>query len=248
MVSAGGFDTHGAQVQAGNTVTGKHDELLTGLSEAIAAFSADLKYLGINKRVIGMTFSEFGRRIKSNGSAGTDHGAAQPVFVFGDYVKTGVLGNPPDLPSSITSEDSLPMQYDFRSVYSSILRDWFCVEPNDITTMLYKNYQYLPFIQTTACAIGAEELNKLGTNMITNYPNPFVHSTTISFKTMGGHTLVQIFDPSGRLVAVPVDKEYDGAGAYTITFNGENLSSGVYYARLQNESVQQVRTMLKVMH
>ncbi|HVM87871.1 MAG TPA: DUF1501 domain-containing protein [Puia sp.] len=246
MVSTGGFDTHGGQVQVGNTVSGRHSDLLKGVSDAIAAFCADLQYLGISKRVVGMTFSEFGRRIKSNGSAGTDHGTAQPVFVFGDYVKSGVLGNPPDLPSTITADDNLPMQYDFRSVYSSVLRDWFCVEPTDITTILYKNYQYLPFLKTTACTIGADELNRLGTNLIINYPNPFVNSTTISFKTMGGHTLVQVFDPTGRLVAVPVDKDYDGEGAYTITFDGQRLSSGVYYARLQNGSVQQVRAMLKV--
>ena len=59
--------------------------------------------LALAKRVIGMTFSEFGRRIISNGSAGTDHGAAQPVFIFGEPVKQGVLGNPPDLPSSLDS-------------------------------------------------------------------------------------------------------------------------------------------------
>src|SRR5579871_5861454 len=232
MVNMNGFDTHGGQVQAGNTTAGKHNDLLTELSDSIAAFCADLKFLGINKRVIGMTFSEFGRRIKSNGSAGTDHGAAQPVFIFGDAVKQGVLGNPPDLPSSITQDDSLPMQYDFRSVYSSILRDWFCVEPTDITTMLYKNYQYLPFMQSTACALNTDDLNALGTNLITNYPNPFVNSTTITYQTGGGHTLIQIFDPSGRLIAVPVDTVYDSPGTFSITFDASRLSSGVYYARL----------------
>jgi uncharacterized protein (DUF1501 family) len=63
MVNMGSFDTHGGQVQAGNTVTGRHSELLKELSDAIAAFSEDLKFLGIGKKVIGMTFSEFGRRI-----------------------------------------------------------------------------------------------------------------------------------------------------------------------------------------
>ncbi|MEJ0081821.1 MAG: DUF1501 domain-containing protein [Puia sp.] len=80
MVSMGGFDTHGGQVQAGNTATGNHAQLLKQVSEAISAFQTDVSQLGIGKRVMGMTFSEFGRRIKSNGSAGTDHGAAQPVF------------------------------------------------------------------------------------------------------------------------------------------------------------------------
>ncbi|HTS46016.1 MAG TPA: DUF1501 domain-containing protein [Puia sp.] len=246
MVGMGGFDTHGGQVQVGNTITGTHSNLLKQLSDAITAFQQDLVYLGVSKRVIGMTFSEFGRRIRSNGSAGTDHGAAQPVFVFGDYVKGSVLGNPPDLPSSLTVEDSLPMQYDFRSVYATILRDWFCVDPNDITTMLFKNYQYLPFMQASACNV--EDLHALGNNLISNYPNPFDESTTITFVTSGGHTLVQIFDTTGRVIGILVDQEYDTPGTYTINFDAGQLAAGVYYARLQNGSAQQVRTMLKMGH
>ncbi len=246
MVTMYGFDTHGGQVQPGNTSIGAHSMLLQKVSEAISAFCQDLNKMGVSDRVIGMTFSEFGRRIKSNGSAGTDHGAAQPVFVFGDKVKGGVLGNPPDLPSTLDESDSLPMQYDFRSVYSSILRDWFCIDPNDISTMLYKNYQYLPFIESTACELKTEDLDNLGDKLITNYPNPFIESTSITFKTSGGHTLVQVFDTAGRLIAVPVNQQYDTAGEYTVTFNASPLAGGIYYARLQNGSVQQVRTMLKV--
>ena len=159
-----------------------------------------------------MTFSEFGRRIKSNGSAGTDHGAAQPVFLFGEPVKQGVLGNPPDLPSTLNASSSLPMQYDFRSVYATVLRDWFCVDPNDVSTMLYKNYQYLPLMETTACKM--PEINTLGDKLIRNDPNPFIGSTTITFKTDGGYTLVQIFDVSGKLVGVPVSANYQ-KGEYT---------------------------------
>jgi uncharacterized protein (DUF1501 family) len=244
MVSMGGFDTHGGQVQVGNTVTGNHANSLKQVSDAISAFQTDLTQLGISKRVIGMTFSEFGRRIMSNGSAGTDHGAAQPVFIFGEPVKQGVLGNPPDLPSSLDSSSTLPMQYDFRSVYGTILRDWFCVDPNDVTTMLYKNYQYLPLIQSSACTV-EQPPSTLGDKLIRNDPNPFVDSTTITFKTAGGNTLVQIFDISGKLIGVPVNADYQ-AGEYTVVFYGVALATGVYYARLQNGSTQQVRTMIKI--
>jgi uncharacterized protein (DUF1501 family) len=244
MVNMGGFDTHGGQVQAGNTVTGSHANLLKQLSEAITAFQNDLTQLGISKRVAGMTFSEFGRRIRSNGSAGTDHGAAQPVFLFGEPVKKGVLGNPPDLPSDTDVSASLPMQYDFRSVYATVLRDWFCVDPEDVSTMLYKNYQYLPLMEETACTLNAEDLNKLGDKLIKNFPNPFVNTTTIEFKTGGGHALVQIFDVSGKLLAVPVDADYP-AGIYDVVFEAGMLAAGVYYARFQNGSAQQVRTMIK---
>jgi hypothetical protein len=80
---------------------------------------------------------------------------------------------------------------------------------------------------------------------VTNYPNPFTESTTIKFKTRGGHTLVQIIDMLGRVIQTPIDREYT-AGTFTITFDSGPLPSGVYYARLQNGPIQQVRSMLKV--
>lgn len=87
-------------------------------------------------------------------------------------------------------------------------------------------------------------MNISGENLISNYPNPFTSSTVITFKTNGGHTMVQIIDTTGRVLGILTDKEY-AAGTYTVTFNSGALPSGVYYARLQNMSVQQVRTMIK---
>jgi uncharacterized protein (DUF1501 family) len=245
MVGMGGFDTHAGQVNGGNTLTGTHSGLLKQVSEAITAFSADLKQLGVSKRVLGMTFSEFGRRMQSNGSAGTDHGAAQPIFLFGDSVQQGVLGKNPAMPTNTQAVDNVPMQYDFRSVYSTILRDWFCLPPQQVDNVLLKNYQYLPVIKATACNMDIKDLNSIGDNLITNYPNPFGNATKITFKSAGGHTLVQIFDTAGKRIATLIDQIYT-AGTYTITFNSETLASGVYYARLQNGSLQQVRPMLKV--
>ena len=90
-----------------------------------------------------------------------------------------------------------------------------------------------------------QELNNLGDNLIINYPNPFTNSTRITFKSNGGHTLVQVFDTTARLIATLADQVY-AQGTYTVTFNSGTLASGVYYARLQNGSLQQVRPMLKV--
>ena len=91
-----------------------------------------------------------------------------------------------------------------------------------------------------------QELNSLGNNLIINSPNPFTSSTKITFKTTGGHTLVQIFDTAGKRIATLIDQVYATAGAITVTFNAPALASGVYYARLQNGALQQVRPMLKV--
>lgn len=95
MVSLGGFDTHSLQVNSTSRETGNHANLLLKVSEGIKAFMADLNLLNANKRVIGMTFSEFGRRIKSNSSVGTDHGAAAPLFVFNaiQQIRTMLLVN-----------------------------------------------------------------------------------------------------------------------------------------------------------
>lgn len=246
MVNMGGFDTHGGQVNGGDTTSGAHAVLLGQVSDAITAFMKDLKGLGVDQRVLGMTFSEFGRRIVSNGSLGTDHGAGQPVFIFGSGAATGILGNTPTLPTTQDVEAVVPMQYDYRSVYSTILRDWFCVPAADVETMLLANYQYLPFIQSTACNNTIADLTNIGDNLILAYPNPFVDSTNLTYTTSGGHTLVQVFDVAGHLIAVPVDTTYPGPGTYTVNFPGEYLASGIYYARFQNGSVQQVKTMLKV--
>ncbi|TDX01946.1 DUF1501 domain-containing protein [Dinghuibacter silviterrae] len=245
MVNMGGFDTHGGQVVGGATTTGNHAQLLTQVSEAITAFMKDLKFLGQDKRVLGMTFSEFGRRIVSNGSLGTDHGAGQPVFIFGDAAQTGILGSSPDLPATMDVEAVVPMQYDFRSVYSTILRDWFCVPASDVSTMLLANYQYLPFIQSNACANVITPVLDIGSDLIRVYPSPFLESTDITYKTNGGHTMIQVFDVAGHLITVLVDQVYNGPGTYYVTFNAGYLAAGIYYARLQNESVTQVKTMLK---
>ncbi len=244
MVSYGGFDTHANQVNALDKTTGTHANLLKNVSNALKAFQDDLQYLGIEERVVGMTFSEFGRRIKSNASGGTDHGAAAPCFVFGKNVLGGVLGDTPSIPANATVNDNLPFQYDFRSIYGSLLANWLCVDDTSLQQLLLKNFQQLPLVNGAGC--NKITPNTGGFNLVTNYPNPFTASTTIAYATAGGHTLIQILNTSGRVVANLVDKEITAAGTYTVSFNSGTLPAGVYYARLQNMMVQQVRTMLKV--
>ncbi len=244
MVNYGGFDTHANQVIATNTATGVHATLLGNVSRALKAFQDDLQFLGIEDRVVGMTFSEFGRRIKSNASGGTDHGAAAPCLVFGKNVVGGVLGDTPNIPSTTTFNDNLPFQYDFRSVYASLLANWLCVDATSLQQLLLKNFQQLPLVNAASC--NKINPNTSGFSLITNYPNPFTATTTITYTTAGGHTLIQIIDGSGRVITNLLDKEIATAGTYTVTFNSGFLPTGVYYARLQNMAVQQIRTMLKV--
>jgi len=80
--------------------------------------------MGREEDVTGMTFSEFGRRIISNASYGTDHGSSQPIIFFGKNTNAGIIGVNPVIPDKVTVEDNLPLQYDFRSVYASLLENW----------------------------------------------------------------------------------------------------------------------------
>jgi uncharacterized protein (DUF1501 family) len=246
MVSIGGFDTHSAQVDTADFTLGAHANLLKQLGDAVKAFTDDCNNLGIGDRVVGMTFSEFGRRIKSNASGGTDHGSAAPLFVFGNKVDGGkILGTNPTIAATVSVNDNVPMQYDFRSVYASLLSHWLCVKPTDLNTIMLKNFQDLGIIQTGASCMptGIHEANqKAGISLISNYPNPFVSSTTITFTTDGGHTMVQVFDMMGREVATLVNKDY-APGTYTAWFDASGLAPGNYYARLQNGFTQQVRNM-----
>ena len=243
MVSYGGFDTHSLQVNPADTTVGAHANLLKNISDAVKAFQDDLKNLGVEERVVGMTFSEFGRRIKSNSSGGTDHGAAAPMFLFGKNVTGAVWGNNPDIPTNATVNDNIPMQYDFRSVYASLLENWLCVKNSDLQNIMLKNFQNIAFVNSASCKTAAP--NTSGTNLLSNYPNPFTSSTTITFKTEGGHTLIQIIDTLGRVLSTLIDQNYSQTGTYSIPFNSYALPTGVYYARLQNGTIQQVRAMIK---
>ena len=244
MVSMGGFDTHSSQVNTTDTTTGTHAVLMQRVSDAIKAFMDDLKFLGVDERVMGLTFSEFGRRIKSNASFGTDHGAAAPMIVFGTKVKPGIVGTNPVIPAAATVNDNIPFQYDFRSVYASLLSQWFCVNNTELQSIMLKNFQQVQLCASGTCSNGPVTA---GDQLITNSPNPFNTRTVITFTTAGGHTLVQVIDTLGRVIRTLTDAEY-APGVYKINYDSPGLASGVYYARLQNGSIQQVRSMLKVSH
>jgi uncharacterized protein (DUF1501 family) len=114
-VALGGFDTHAGE-------RGRHDQLMTQLAQGIGAFWKDMADQGNDERVLMMTFSEFGRRVASNASGGTDHGAAAPMMLFGPSCKQAIVGRHPSL--SDLDQGDLKYAIDFRSVYAMILQNW----------------------------------------------------------------------------------------------------------------------------
>jgi uncharacterized protein (DUF1501 family) len=116
FVSLGGFDNHAAQNNA-------HPKLLTEVDDAIDRFMTDVAATGKPGDYLLMTFSEFGRRVEQDGSTGTDHGTAAPLFVVGDGVAGGLYGAQPSL-TNLDKNKNLIRAVDFREVYSSVLDGW----------------------------------------------------------------------------------------------------------------------------
>ncbi len=115
-VALGGFDTHSRQRPS-------HDALMQILSQALTAFWRDLSEQGLADRVLALVYSEFGRRVAENGSQGTDHGAAAPVVLLGNGFSKPVLGTHPSFES--LDDGDLQHAIDFRSIYRTVLEDWF---------------------------------------------------------------------------------------------------------------------------
>lgn len=246
-VGIDGFDTHAQQVVAGNTVAGNHANLLRGLSDSIHAFQDDLELLGLDDRVIGMTFSEFGRRIKSNASIGTDHGTAAPLFLFGTHVLPGMLGQNPDLPVNTTYETNLPMQHDFRSVYASVLKDWFCLPQDDVDAVMLDTYQNLALVDPAGC-LGTDirtANQQAGTSLLEVFPSPFTDLVTMVFTTNGDRTVVQVFGENGQVVRTLYNGQM-APGEQRMQVDLSDLPAGAYYCRVQNGMQQQVKAIMKV--
>lgn len=115
-VSLSGFDTHVGQ-------RNQQDRLLKQYAEAVSVFVDDLKKQGQLDRTMVMTFSEFGRRVKQNGSNGTDHGTANNVFLIGGAQRNSVIYNEAPNLMDLDGGD-IKYSLDFRDLYSSLLKDW----------------------------------------------------------------------------------------------------------------------------
>ena len=118
--SMGSFDTHSNQIN-------KQKMLLNEVSESVKAFYDDLKTAGLMSGVTVMIFSEFGRRAHDNGS-GTDHGTAAPLFIIGGNNQGKIIGHNPDL-SNLDGNGDLKHEFDFRSIYATILKEKMNIEP-----------------------------------------------------------------------------------------------------------------------
>lgn len=233
MVKIGGFDTHAEQTEGYDPTMGYHAALLHHVSSAMKAFQEDLRARGIEDKVLTVTVSEFGRRIGSNGSYGTDHGTGGPVMVFGKGVNAGIIGTNPDV-----SKDNVEMQFDYRQVYANILKDWMEVDPVKIEKEIFfgnfidgpneegGTYAPLPIIKDIIT--GNESFFTHRFRLNDCYPNPAHTYTTFSFQINSTAMVdLKIIDVQGRVIK-KVLQETREAGVHEVNIYIGDLSPGAY--------------------
>ncbi len=246
MVSIHGFDTHDSQVLQGDHTQGEHANLLRELGDAVEAFTKDLKQLSISDRVMGATISEFGRRIISNGSNGTDHGAAAPMFVFGEQVAGGIYGNNPVIPVNPEVNDNLAMEVDFRSVYATLLKNWFCTDESALQSSLPGNLDLLPIISSSAClSTSIQDRNKhAGSSYVDVYPNPVVDMARVEFTGSGEYLRIDLVSQSGVILKNVIQGRFSRE-KHVATVPVHDLPAGLYYVRYKDRHITQSKSIVK---
>ena len=170
----------------------------------------------------------------SNGAEGTDHGTAAPLFIFGDSVNGGLIGNDPLLePENLDPYNNLIAEYDFRQVYTTLLTDWFGLDESEASITLGDEFEKIPFLNSGATVSTGNREQPIAFQLNHNYPNPFNPTTTISFYlNQSAPVRLQIFDIHGRFIQTLIERKIS-AGEHSIQYNARSLSSGTYIYRLQ---------------
>ena len=135
-VSQGGYDTHTNQQPT-------QARLLKDLGDSVKAFTDDMKAQGNMQRVLVMTFSEFGRRVSDNANNGTDHGAAAPMFIVGNKIRAGLLGQYPSLAPTDLFQGDIKYNVDFRCAYAAVLENWLKTRSEPILGRKFPPLQFV---------------------------------------------------------------------------------------------------------
>ena len=245
MVKLGGFDTHNNQNQSSGDIQGTHSELMNILSGAIESFMIDLNSDNLADDVLGITFSEFGRKAKENGSLGTDHGEVAPMFAFGKPVKRGVSGINVDLTEAVQTNNYQlhTIQHDYRATFATIMQD-FLGAPNSIidstflenisnqsfvsskiTDLIKVNYTVPEDCYTESLSVSQNEIDNW-----TIYPNPFKTSFFIIAKNQIGKTNFELRNQLSQIVLKGDLVFANGKAIVDATM----IQNGMYYLTLKN--------------
>jgi uncharacterized protein (DUF1501 family) len=250
LVKVGGFDTHADQVETYNPTMGSHAALMYHISTAMNAFQQDLRARGYENEVLTVTTSEFGRQVASNASYGTDHGTGAPLFVFGRGVQAGVVGTTPDLTKS-----TVEMQYDYREVFGSIMRDWMLVEdkelekifPGLVSNGIHKGkegvpFETLPLAQRTITSSEGFISDRFGLENC--YPNPAKNATTIVFRVnSSSNVTIDLYSQKGEKAKNLVNGLYP-AGEHKIEVDLTGLPAGNYIYELKSGFFKEAKKLV----
>lgn len=240
----GGFDTHGEQVDENDPSLGVHAALLHNLSGAVKAFYDDLNQLGIDERVLSLTFTEFGRRAKSNDSYGTDHGTATPVFVFGTKLNKGIYGVNPGLQPEDMNNYNLIYNIDYRQIYTSIIQDWFEGDDQSLIDTGFSQWvdSRLPIVNITGTQNYTPGKNP---NSLYIYPNPVQDMLHIQFNLeFRGDVGLHVIDSAGRrLKSVNRDGMF---GPNVTELDVSDLKEGMYHLQMIHRGKRMHSSFLKL--
>ena len=242
VVQLGGFDTHSSQTTNDDPTLGNHASLVKELSDALCAFQDDLIKLGIDDRVMGMTYSEFGRRIRSNESYGTDHGTAAPILVFGSCVNPGIIGDNPVIDQQVEINEGVPMQYDFRSVYATMLMDWFGIPEQKVKDVLFEDFQHLPLLQCTPVTSTNDQIEEEFNMQV--FPNPFSDYFNVKFDAKEDWYRVSVYNAIGSELRVITNQKF-ATGTHELKIPTHDLSSGIYFVRVAGKKTQKTVRVIK---
>ncbi len=231
------FDTHYNQGGA----SGAHATLLSYLSEGIKLFLDDCEQLGTANRVAGITFSEFGRRVAENGSLGTDHGTAAPMFVFGkSIIPSQILGHNPDL-VNLDERGDLLVQYDFRQIYSAVLKQWFGSDTSTESQVLFRDFSDLPLFD-----IGSDvrsEDNSLLQNSMQINPNPAFDQALLHFNLpIAAECSIDLYDLRGQRLFNIAQASFN-AGDHFNTIPLRGINPGTYFVRIRAAHMDQMKAL-----
>ncbi len=226
MVDIADFDTH--VNQAGN-----HMNLLKQVASSVRAFYDDLSSgnSGLEKKVLTMTFSEFGRSIYENGSRGTDHGAGTHTLMFGGEIGNGFVGQYQDMSNPDPVGDP-PFSVDFREVYASVLQDWLGNPPELVRYVLGRPFPPISgLVPSIAPASGDNGLCAL----LGHNPHPVMAGAfEIKFSIMQGTAVrLQLLDKAGHMLRTLIS-DFMPKGSHSFLFRPADwyLPPGTYQYRL----------------
>lgn len=242
MTRITGFDTHATQVEETDASQGRHAALLYHISETVGAFYKDLEAQGLDKKVLTMTFSEFGRRVYSNGSFGTDHGKAAPILLFGPGLKGGVYGTNPNL--NDLDNGNLKHQFDYRQVYTAVLSDWLGATDSSISKTGFGDYldTKLDLIDKSL-AVHDVDPNSSVSKLHSCFPNPASTTTKITYYLdNNAQVILRLYSSSGQLIKELVNAKQN-KGNYEVEIDVSDLRAGNYIYRLSANNFSAAKIM-----